>query len=268
MGIRTILSIHCFSFLLYGAISLEEYAEKLENIDLVTHRIHTLNQTGSAMCFSTELTEAFLEHCQESLCTSVLEVGCAFGIKASQIVQTGVFLTANDIEPRHLEIMKTTFSELAKNNPFFANVEYLPGDIAAFKQENLGDQKYDAVLCESVLHFLYPEEFRRALGLLFTSLKPGGKIYLTVLSGYLEDFRAVFEKNKLEGLEWPGLFKNCFNPRIPYHVFDLDTLVRELEHVGFSIQLCKYIPKSFLEKEYQYDERDWVIAIAKKPILQ
>lgn len=40
--------------------SLEEYAEIAGNVDPVAYRIPTLNQNGSSMCFSTELTESFL----------------------------------------------------------------------------------------------------------------------------------------------------------------------------------------------------------------
>ncbi len=55
------------------------------------------------MCCTTELTDAFLENCRD--CFYVLEVGCAYGIKAYQIVQTGVFLTANDLDTLPLPVL-------------------------------------------------------------------------------------------------------------------------------------------------------------------
>lgn len=261
-----ILVIICMSFfhlIASGAVSMEEYAKLVGNVDPAVHRIPTLNSNGAAMCFSTELTDAFLEHCRDPQCKRVLEVGCAYGIKASQIVQTGVSLVANDIEPRHLTMMKDIFDELFRNSPHFKNVDYLSGDIAALSQEELGIEKYDAILCESVLHFMYPQEVRAALASLYASLILGGKIYITVMTGYTENYRDVFESNKAEGMEWPGIFEDPEGIYRPYNVFDEDILIRELKRAGFAVLTSKYISKPFLEKKHQND-RYWVIAIAKK----
>jgi len=66
------MSISCL--IAQATVSLEKYAEMVGNVDPKTRRIHTLNNNGSQMCFSTELTEAFLEHCRDPNCTYVLEV--------------------------------------------------------------------------------------------------------------------------------------------------------------------------------------------------
>ncbi len=259
-----ILCVCSSNLIAQSAVSLEDYAAMIGNVDPITHRIGTLNHNGAAMCFTTELTEAFLEQCRDPNCTYVLEVGCAYGIKASQIVQTGVFLVANDCDSRHLEIMKAHFDALSKTNPFFKNVQFLTGDIAVLSQEELGSKKYDAILCESVLHFMYPQEVRDALSTLYRSLNREGKIYVTVMSGYLEGYRDTFEINKAKGMEWPGVFEDPQDVYRPYNVFDEEILVRELKRAGFTVLSSKYIPKPFLEADYQYDSRDWVIAIAIK----
>lgn len=257
-----ILAILCAN--LSASLSLQEYAEMVGNVDPVIHRIRTLNRTGCAMCYSTELTEAFLDNCKSPNCTRVLEVGCAYGIKSSQIVQTGVFLVANDIDPGHLSIMKNTFDALAETDSHFKNIEYLLGDISALGQEEIGIEKYDAILCESVLHFMHPHEVRAALKAMYESLKPGGKIYFTVMSRYLKKYNEAFESNKEQGLDWPGYFAEDRGIYGPYNVFDEEVLTRELTLAGFNVLKTKYISKPFLEEEYQNDGRDWVIAIAKK----
>lgn len=266
--IKAFISIFCVSFsslLAQFAVSLEEYAEMVGNVDPITHRISTINNNGAAMCFTTELTEAFLEYCRDPNCTYVLEVGCAYGIKASQIVQTGVFLVANDLDPRHLEIMKKTFAQLSEIHPNFNNVRYVAGNFATLSEEQHGSQKYDAILCESVLHFLRPEEFRKMLRAFNTSLAIGGKIYITTLSPYVPEYRETFEVNKANGIEWPGIFEDPkgISPII-YNVIDEDILLRELKYAGFRVIKSKYIQKPFLEQKYQYDGRYWLIAIAEK----
>lgn len=249
---------------MHATVSLEEYAERVGPVNPTTRRVQTLNQNGSMMCYTTELTEAFLAHCREPQCMHVLEIGCGFGIKSSQIVQTGVFLTANDIEKGHLEKMQLNFAELSKTDPCFQNVQYLPGNFADLQKHQLGNQKYNAILCESVLHFMLPEEIRKTLQLCHTSLVNGGKIYITNLSPY-QIYREAFATNQANGMEWPGLFRDPagISPVI-YNILDEEMLIRELKRAGFRTLLSKYIQKPLLEGEFQYDGRDWLIAIAEK----
>jgi SAM-dependent methyltransferase len=266
--IKAFISTFCMSvscLMAAATISLEDYAAMVGNVDPKTNRIATLNDNGAQMCFTTEITEAFLEHCLGPNCTYVLEIGCAYGVKASQIVQTGVFLVANDIDPRHLNIMKECFDQLSKTSPDFKNVRYIEGNFATVNQEQIGTRKYDAILCESVLHFMRPEEVRQTLNIFNTSLNKGGKVYITVVSHYLQPFRETFEANKTNGMEWPGLFEDLegISPVI-YNVVDEEILARELKNAGFKIVTLKYIPKPLLEKEYQHNNRDWLIAIAEK----
>lgn len=266
--IKALISIFCTSVsfvVAQPAVSLEEYAKMIGNVDPTTHRIHTLNNNGSAMCFTTELTEAFLEHCRSPNCTNVLEVGCAYGVKASQIVQTGVFLVANDLDARHLDIMKETFTQLSGTHLDFNHVRYIAGNFAALNDEQVGYNKYNAILCESVLHFMSPEELRKTLNIFASSLNSSGRVYITVLSPYLQAFRETFELNKAKRLEWPGIFEDPkgISP-IVYNVIDEEILIRELNLAGFKVVQSKYISKPSLEQEYQYDGRDWLIAIAEK----
>jgi|GEM_PF-6197820 len=245
------------------AISLEQYAAIVGTINPITHRISTLNRNGAAMCYTTELTDAFLEHCRD--CFYVLEVGCAYGIKASQIVQTGVFLTANDLDPRHLDVMKKAFMQLAENYPCFNNVRYVSGNFANMNEEQIGSQKYDAILCESVMHFMTPSEFRNTLKNFYSFLNNKGKVYITVFTPYHPEYYEVFQINKANGIEWPGIFTDPagISPII-YNIVDEEILTRELLNAGFNVLKSKYIQKPFLEKKSQYDGRDWLIVIAQK----
>jgi len=109
-----------------------------------------------------------------------------------------------------------------------------------------------------------PHEIRAALRAMHESLKPGGKIYITVMSAYLRNFKDAFESNKKQGTQWPGFFAEARGIDGPYNIFDEEILTRELVLAGFNMLKSKYISKPFLEEECQNDGRDWVIAIAQK----
>lgn len=269
----------CFPFFfasIYSqkTISISEYANMVGNMNVEMQRIQTLNKNGANFCYNTELTEAFLEQCRsDETCNHVLEVGCAFGIKSAQIVQTGVHLVANDIDARHIEIAKNAFSKLAKQNSNFANATFHVGNIAKAKLENLGNKKFDAILAESVLHFMRPEEIRMALHQFNEMLSEQGKLYLTIFSPFTGGFIEAFLKNKEAKLEWPGFFEDpaiispiLINSAKPYHVFDDETLARELNLAGFKIINMKYIEKQYSEEKFKVDGRDWLIAIAERSV--
>lgn len=263
---------HLFALDTFPIISLEEYSKKVGEIDPVTQSIVTLNMNGASFCYATELTEAFFDYCKTPDCTYVLEVGAAFGIKTSQIVQTNTFVVANDIEPRHLEIMKDTFMQLAVKAPCFHNVNYVVGNIIDLGEQELGSRKFDAILCESVLHFMRPEAMRKTLSHFYTHLKEGGRLFLTVCTPFIQGFCRIYENNKLIDAEWPGfaedpeaLDSTLLYVHKPFHSMDQETLIRELALAGFSVVSSKYISKSYRHPELQYEGRDWLIAIAEKP---
>ncbi|MCH9612414.1 MAG: hypothetical protein S4CHLAM102_09040 [Chlamydiia bacterium] len=245
-------------------ISIDEYAQGIGGMNPETHRICALNCNGSAMCFTTELTEAFLEQCRSPSSLRVLEVGCAYGIKSSQIVQTGVFLVANDLDLGHLEKMEEAFSKWSQEDSDFNNVEYLPGNFADLPLSAVGEERFDAILCESVLHFMYPDEVARTLGLFYAALRPGGRVYITNLSPYVL-YPETFRENKARGMEWPGVFKD---PKgicpVIYNIMDKEVLARELQRAGFHLVEMQYIQKPYPADPMQSSPPDWVTAIAEK----
>ena len=253
-------------------ISMEEYSEMVGNLDSSRNKIRTLNHHGSAYCFKTELTESFLDDCSKnSESKHVLEIGCAFGIKSSQIVQTGVFLVANDLDATHLAIMKDTFHLLSKENSCFSRVHYVLGSILDLEASSFGGDLFDAILIESVLHFMNPDEVQLALKKMHSLLKEGGAVYITVSSPFLKHLVVAYEQEKNKKSLWPGFFTDpesihpaCQRLHKPYHAFDAETLSRELFLAGFEIVEMEYIPIPHQEIDLALDGREGLIVIARK----
>lgn len=249
---------------LFATISTEEYCHWIGTINPVRQNIKTLNQKGSAYCFNTELTNAFLEECAQK---HVLEIGCAYGIKSMQIVQKGAYLVANDLSSSHIELMQKAFNHFAEHYPCFNNVNYIRGNLLEMELT----QQFEAILIESVLHFLSPNEIRAALAKMNELLIDEGKVYITVSSPFLKHFAQVYEERKNAGDPWPGFFADPEsihpdNARLhkPYHTFDFETLQRELNLAGFEVVSAKYIDKPHQEQDLAYDGREGLIVIARK----
>lgn len=257
---------------LYGveeSISVQEYCQLIGAIDEVRQRVPTLNKFGSNYCFNTKLTEAFLSYCKEAAKPfHVLEVGAAFGIKSAQIVQTGASLTVNDLDPRHLEIIRSTFYALSSRNSHFENASFFSGN---YLNTPLGNNNFDAILIESVIHFLTPDETLQMADKLYSDLKPGGRIFLIVSSPFLRFISEVHEERKAQNDLWPGYFPDpsVVHPLYvrlhkPYHFFDKETLSKVLIEAGFSIVEARYLPLPHHEYDMGLDGREGLMIIAEK----
>lgn len=252
-------------------IDMETYSREVGEVNQDRQNITTLNKMGSAYCFTTELTDRFLEYCLENPDSQVLEIGCAYGIKSSQIVQTGVHLVANDIDEDHLKIMQLAFANFSKSNPQFANVDFFQGNIVNLPLECFNGAKFDAILIESVLHFLTPDEIQITLGKLNDLLKDNGRVYILTSSPYLKYLYDQYVINIELGQSWPGFFEDpqsisegAARLRKPYHCLDEQTLGDALVATGFEIMDSKYISRPHHERDLAMDGREGLMMIAKK----
>jgi SAM-dependent methyltransferase len=253
-------------------VSMEDYCELIGPVNPSRQNILTLNNRGSAYCFKTYLSEAFLEYCRERCQNKhVFEVGCAYGIKSSQIVQTGALLLANDLNEYHIEMMRNAFSILSKRNSKFSNVSFLVKNIIDLDIEELEVKKFEAILVESVLHFMTPEEIQIALEKFHSLLEDNGRVYIMVSSPFLKYLVEAYEKNKENNEPWPGYFVDPedihpMNSRLskPYHAFDEETMLRELTLADFHVIESGYIKRPHQEHDMALDGREGLFIIAEK----
>ncbi len=256
------------SFLTVDApVTTKEYCELIGSVDEVRHRIPTLNQYGSNYCFNTELTDAFLEYCRKAHPAHALEVGAAFGIKSQQIVQTNTQLAINDLETRHLEIIQKAFQTLSNKNSLFLNASFHPGSYLNLKLPSL----YNAILIESVIHFLTPDETTAVAEKLYQDLEPQGRVFIMVSSPFLKIVHEIYEKRKRENDPWPGFFPDPEEVDLllarlhkPYHFFDHETLCNVFLKAGFKIIEARYIALPHKEYDLKWDGREGLMIIAEK----
>ena len=98
----------------------------------------------------------------------VLEVGIGIGRIARQVLNAGCrSLTGLDISPKTIEVARSDLAD-------FPNLELVLADITAFRREQAFDLAY------SVLTFMHVEDKPRALSNIVASLRPGGRVVLSI----------------------------------------------------------------------------------------
>jgi 2-polyprenyl-3-methyl-5-hydroxy-6-metoxy-1,4-benzoquinol methylase len=95
----------------------------------------------------------------------ILEVGCGEGESSVRLAYVGKEVTAFDISPKSIERAK----RIAEVNDL--KVDFRVGDVT--KDETIGNEKFDIVWFELVLHHLVPE-LEEVMSMAYNALKPGG----------------------------------------------------------------------------------------------
>jgi len=96
------------------------------------------------------------------------------------------------------------------------------------------------------------DEIKRGFDKLHNWLKKNGKLYLTVVSPYveslIEEFLPIYEHRAKDGEEWPGIIRNhneLAHRHAPFlgnflHVFDIPQFKKLLPEHGFNIDKIEY----------------------------
>lgn len=229
----------------------------------------TLNGMGFSYQDITIIGEAFVEWAgaQEK---PVLDIGAAYGFAALKALQRGACVIANDLSPQHLEILtQRVTSDLAPG---------LTLKVGRFPEQlDFPEASLSGIFASNVLHFLRPRQLKEALQKIHSWLLPGGKIFVVVMSPYIECLKQVipeFEAQKSGGAKWPGVMPSSrfkASGEIPVslpekiHVFDKITLERVFKEHDFIIDHVEYISRPNWPVEWQYDGRESVGLIASKP---
>lgn len=232
--------------------------------------VSTLNNMGYMSLSIDPFTEKFIDYCESNPGLCVFEGGAAYGVATHLALKKGAFVTANDSEPRHLDLLYEHAPQEFLHALNLASGK-LPYDL------DFPNGTYDAIYSSRMLHFLTGEEVEICMGKFFNWLKEGGKIFIVAESPYLgcySSFIPIYEERKKRGDPWPGLiedtspFKSIRHNNIPnfLNFFDADIFKRVSEKTGFIVEKCELIDRKDFPREVRYDGRESVGLIAMKPL--
>lgn len=236
--------------------------------------VKTLNNMGYTSRQLNQFVYAFLDSLEprEKLNRlSALEIGAAMGFSVEEALKRDALVTANDLDPKHLEVLKNRLSP-----DLLPALKTCPG---RFPEDlTFNSCSFDFVLAMQVLHFLEGTEIEAGLLKIYDWLKPGGKFFVTMGTPYtriIESFIPVFEKRKAEGDPWPGTFEikeHCNDPECvkdnPSRInfVDQDILERILKKAGFQIECIEEFSRNDIPEELKLEGRECVGAIAVKKV--
>jgi len=232
----------------------DEFGIAVENIDFtavegvlqpgqIRDEIPTMNRFGYMKVDLDEFCLEFINYAKHSK-DLMLELGCAYGFVAQQVLIAGGNLVVNDLSFEHLSV-------LIKNTPQNKrkNLHVYQGEFP--KEVNFPKESFEAILSSRMLHFLKGEDIATGLAKIHEWLKPQGKFFYTGVSPYnkvLEDtFLDIYKQRIKEGVEWPGEvnnFNNIAKEHAPFvqnflHAFDIPDLETLLPKHGFKIEKIK-----------------------------
>ena len=231
--------------------------------------ISTLNQMGFVTKSLDPFSQLFVDYAKntEAPC---LDIGAGFGVATLSALKQGARMIANDIDQRHLDIIK---SEAKKIN-CSQNLELSFG---LFPQQLIFDADSIAgILICRVLHFYPGEVIQEGLKKCYHWLKKGGKIFIIADSIYhrvMKDSLVAYFSKKEAGELFPGMISN-FNTAVgpelgrhlpeAFHLFDTDILSRLLLEAGFSVEKVEYFARPDYPEMARNDGREGIAIVAVK----
>lgn len=231
--------------------------------------IRTLNKMGYMTSTLDPFSQRFVDY-SKTLTTPVLEIGAAFGVASLECLRNGVQVIANDLDPRHLEILKSSATEEQQEN-----LTLLPGSFP--DGVSIDSNSVGGVLICRVLHFFDGPAIESALRKIYDCLVPGGKAFIVADTPYLRSlqrFLPVYTARKAAGDLWPGLILDLANftsvraESLPqsFHVLDAEVLTGALVKTGFRVENASTFAQVNYPDDIRLDGKEGVGIIAIKPI--
>jgi hypothetical protein len=227
--------------------------------------IMTLNNKGPCTTYIDEYAKEFIHYAAQQP-APILELGAAYGFVTIEALKAGATVIANDLEPKHLEILYNKTPHECLNR-----LTLLPGE---FPQDlNLGEHSIAGCYIAHMLGYLTPPNLQTGFEKLFKWLKNQAKLFIITSTPYKGISRKIiplYEQRVLDNQEWPGYFTNLkqiVHEKMPdaLHFFDDKVLRRELERVGFIVDKIEYYARLDLPQRSLWDSREGIMAIARKP---
>lgn len=230
--------------------------------------IKTLNNMGYMTSTLDAYSRAFVDFAPRAP-GPCLDVGAAYGVATLATLASGARVIANDVDERHLTILRDRAPEAHRPRLTLAPGDF-PGKLD-FAEGSLG-----AVLVCRVMHFFDGPTIERAAAKIMRWLAPGGKAFVvgeTPFIGTARTFFPTYEARVKAGEPWPGVVENvgAHDPKragsLPrlMHLLDEGTLRRVFSQAGFSIEKLGLFARPEFPKDIQLDGRESVGLIAAKP---
>lgn len=235
--------------------------------------VATLNGTGFMFEIRDRFADAFIQDAGElgRQGQPSLEVGCAYGVSTIPALEAGALITASDLDPRHLEILRGKVPR-----PLLPHLVTVPG---ALPHMDFPRGRYGAILCSRVLHFLTGDDIEASVRKMASWLAPGGRLYLVADTPYGVWRRKIpeFEAGKAAGERWPGMMVGLHNylaagtPAKPIdkppfmNVLDPDLLARTATGAGLLVKDAAFISRPDFAGLGRLDGRENAGVLAVKP---
>jgi SAM-dependent methyltransferase len=231
--------------------------------------VPTLNDKGFMFEVLDAIGEEFIRVAGESE-DEVLDIGCAYGVTTIPALKAGARVTASDMDPGHLEILKSRTPEEALDR--LTLITGLLPDI------DLPENHFGAILCSRVLHFLPGDEIDASVRNMYHWLKPGGRLFLIADTpwGIWRNFIPTWEDNVAKGKRWPGHMPKPIN-FLPFepsgddvgpelmNLLAPDLLQRTCEEAGFVVDEAVYVNRIDFGEKGRMDGRENCALVAHKP---
>lgn len=231
--------------------------------------VKTLNSMGYMTSTLDRYSQAFVDF-SPTAPGPVLDIGAAYGVATLAALAKGASVVANDIDPRHLEILRDRTPAEHRQRLSLA-----PGDFPDKLELRAGS--LGAVLICRVMHFFDGPTIERAAAKALSWLAPGGKVFVvgeTPFIGTARNFFPTYQERLKAGDPWPGYIKDMvalFDParakQLPpsMHLLDEPTLRRVFSNAGFVIEDVQHFARPEFPKDIQLDGRESVGLIGRKP---
>ena len=231
--------------------------------------VKTLNNMGFMTTYLDEFSQEFVEYAAQAR-GPALDIGCAYGNAALPALQRGAQLLANDVDPRHLEIVTARATAAGLQS----RLTLLPG---AFPQDlQIAAGSLGAALACRVFHFFDGPQIEQGVRTVAGWLKQGGKFYLVAETPYVggvKSFIPTYEERRSQGVRWPGFIED-FTQIDPLrskdlpktmHLLDEEVLRRAFEEAGLVVERAHKFARPLFPAGLKLDGRESVGIVGRKP---
>ncbi len=230
--------------------------------------VKTLNNMGFMTSQLDRFSQEFADFAPQAP-GPVLDVGAAYGVATLEALNKGARVIANDIDSRHLEILRDRVPE-----PNKTRLELLAG---AFPEElTVKPGSLGAVLVCRVLHFFDGPKLDQSARILFDWLASGGRVFIVAETPYLKNFQSfipTYEARRAAGDPWPGFIDDVMaiaperGASLPpkMHFLDPEVLTRVFRAAGFIVEKAETFARPEFPEDIQLDGRESVGLVARKP---
>lgn len=230
----------------------------------------TLNGTGFMFEVLEEYAQAFIA--DAGRCDGeVLDLGCAYGVATLPALEAGARVVACDMEQGHLDVLAQAAPEAARHRLRCVRGELPWVDFEA--------DRFEAILCSRVLHFLDGNAVDRSVRRMYRWLRPGGRLYLLADTPYgvWRRFVPLFEHRVARGERWPGILVGLesYLPGGPVrraakgpafmNLLTPELLARSCREAGFEIRRATFVDRPDFSGAGRMDGRENAGLLAIRP---